>query len=67
MDKLTTIELFKIFLPLIIIQLALMTFCLLKLSKDNVKYFPKWIWVLIIVFGELLGPIAYLLLGRERE
>ena len=67
MDNLTTIELFKIFLPLIIIQLALMTFCLLKLSKDNVKYLPKWIWVLIIVFGELLGPIVYLLLGRERE
>ena len=67
MDNLTTIELFKIFLPLLIIQLALMIFCLLKLSKDNVKYLPKWIWVLIIIFGELLGPIAYLLLGRERE
>ncbi|MCB2358993.1 PLD nuclease N-terminal domain-containing protein [Clostridium estertheticum] len=42
-------------------------FCLLKLSKDNVKYFPKWLWALIIIFGELLGPIAYLLLGRERS
>ncbi|MBU3155517.1 PLD nuclease N-terminal domain-containing protein [Clostridium estertheticum] len=67
MGNLTTIELLKTLLPLIIIQLSLMFFCLLKLSKDNVKYFPKWLWSLIIIFGELLGPIAYLLLGRERS
>ena len=54
-------------LPVIVLQLALMVFCLLRLRKDKVKYLPKWVWVLIIILGELLGPIVYLLIGRERD
>lgn len=67
MTNLTVMELIRIAMPLIIIQLILMIFCLFKLSKDTTKYLPKWIWVLIIILGELIGPIAYLLLGREKE
>jgi hypothetical protein len=67
MTNLTSMELIRIAMPLIIIQLILMAFCLLKLSKDTTKYLPKWLWALIIIFGELLGPIAYLILGREKE
>ena len=67
MTNLTSIEIIQIAMPLIIIQLFLMVFCLLKLSKDTTKYLPKWLWALIIILGELLGPIVYLLLGREKE
>jgi len=45
-----------------------MVFCLLDLSKrETVKYLPKWGWVLVIVLGELLGPVIYLLIGRGEE
>ena len=54
-------------MPVIVLQLGLMVFCLLRLRKDKVKYLPKWAWALIIIFGELLGPIVYLLIGRERD
>lgn len=67
MTALTSTEIFQIAVPIIIIQLVLMIFCLLKLSKDATKYLPKWLWALIIIFGELLGPIAYLIIGREKE
>jgi len=64
---LTSTEILQIAIPIIIIQLSLMVFCLFKLSKDSVKYLPKWAWALIIILGELLGPIVYLIIGREKE
>ena len=26
---------------------------------------PKWAWALVIVFFNLIGPVVYLLFGRE--
>lgn len=65
--KYLTMDTIKLIMPLIIIQLLLMIFCLYRLSKDKVKYLPKWLWALIIIFGELLGPIIYLIIGREKD
>jgi hypothetical protein len=28
---------------------------------------PKWLWILIIIFGELIGPIVYFVIGREEQ
>jgi hypothetical protein len=67
MSSLTSSELFQIIIPILVIQLSLMIFCLIRLSKDKVKYLPKWAWALIIILGELLGPIIYLIIGREKE
>ena len=54
-------------IPLILIQLALMVFALIDLGKRQMTRGPKWMWVLIIVFGELLGPIVYFVIGRPEE
>ncbi|AEM79449.1 PLDc N-terminal domain-containing protein [Thermoanaerobacter wiegelii] len=66
-DKLSAFEFIKLLFPLIIIQLGLVVFSIYRLSKDKVKYFPKWVWFLIIVFGEILGCLIFLIIGRERE
>jgi len=52
-------------IPVILLQLALMAFALLDLARREKTRGPKWLWVIIIVLGELLGPIVYLLIGRE--
>lgn len=67
MSEMSREELLKIIAPLIVIQLVLMIFCLIRLKKDKAKYLPKWGWALIIIFGELWGPIVYLLIGRDGE
>ena len=67
LGNINNFNLIMLALPVIVLQLALMVFCLLRLRKDKVKYLPKWAWALIIIFGELLGPIVYLLIGRERD
>ena len=52
-------------IPIVVIQLILMIVALVDLSKRERTKGPKWMWALIIVFGELLGPILYFVLGRE--
>jgi hypothetical protein len=54
-------------IPLLLIQFALMIFALIDLAKREKTRGPKWLWVLIIVFGELLGPIIYFVAGRTDE
>lgn len=66
-NGMSTIEILKLLAPLIAIQLILMVFCLLKLRRDRVKYFPKPVWLVIIVIINTIGPLVYLLIGRERD
>lgn len=49
--------------------LALMIFALVSvITSDDwqVKYLPKFAWVLLIIFLPLLGSILWLLLGKDR-
>jgi hypothetical protein len=63
----STMEIIKLLLPVIIIEVCLMAFCLYRLTKDKVKFLPKWAWALIIIFINFFGPIFYLLIGRKRD
>ena len=58
-------EILPILLPIILIQLGLMVYALLKVVKQQqFKYLNKPVWVLIVMFLQLFGPIAYLILER---
>lgn len=52
---------------LIIVQLSLQVFAIVDLVKRSADglTLPKWVWVAIIVLGEILGPIIYLAAGRK--
>ncbi len=60
-------EYLPLVIPLILIQLALMVLALADLWRRKKTRGPKWLWVLIIIFGELIGPIVYFVIGREEE
>jgi uncharacterized membrane protein YhaH (DUF805 family) len=51
--------------PVILIELVLIVIALVDLARREHTRGPKWVWVLVIVFINLFGPIAYLLFGRE--
>lgn len=53
--------------PIILIQLALMAVALWDLSKRTATRGPRWLWIVVIIFVNLIGPIAYLAIGREDE
>ena len=53
-------------IPLVLIEMVLLIIALVDLIKrEQVKHFPKWAWAVIIILLNLIGPIAYLILGRE--
>lgn len=55
-------ELLPLLLPIIIIQLGLVIYSLLDLKKrETVRFNNKLIWVLIILFINLVGPLVYLI------
>jgi len=54
-------------IPLILIQLVLMIAALLDIRRREKVRGPKWLWILIVIFGEMIGPIVYFAAGREEE
>jgi hypothetical protein len=54
-------------IPVIILQVALMLVALIDLLRRERTRGPKWVWLLVILFVNLFGPIAYFILGREEE
>jgi len=56
-------------LPLILLQLALLIAALIDVTRPGrrVRGDNKLIWVLIIIFVSLFGPLLYFLVGREES
>jgi hypothetical protein len=52
-------------IPILILQLILVAAALVDLLRRERTRGPKWVWVLIILFVNLIGPIIYFMLGRE--
>jgi len=59
------------FLPLIIpiflIQIGLIVIALWDLWKREATRGPKWVWLLVILLVNFIGPIIYFIVGREDE
>jgi hypothetical protein len=52
--------------PVIILELGLLIFGLVDLSKrENVRGGNKIVWVLVMVFVSIIGPVVYLAFGRK--
>jgi Phospholipase_D-nuclease N-terminal len=58
-------QLLPFLIPIVLIQLGLMVVALVDLARRARTRGPKWLWVLVIVFVNWIGPIVYFVLGRE--
>ncbi len=54
-------------IPVVLLQLALWLVALIDLLRRERTRGPKWVWLLVILFVNLFGPIIYLVFGREEE
>jgi hypothetical protein len=55
-------------IPVILLELTLMVIAVVDLiRREKTRWLPKWAWALIVIFIQLIGPIVYLLVGREEE
>ncbi|MBB6447001.1 PLDc N-terminal domain-containing protein [Bacillus benzoevorans] len=53
--------------PLIVLQLILAVFALVNCIKQEKTNGPKWMWILIILSVNLIGPILYFVIGRKNS
>jgi hypothetical protein len=56
-------------IPILLLQLALMALALIDLIRraEGGVNGPKWAWAFIVVLINIIGPIAYFLIGRREE
>ncbi|MGM0837148.1 MAG: PLDc N-terminal domain-containing protein [Bacillota bacterium] len=51
--------------PIIILQAILTIAALVSCIKQEATNGPKWLWIIIILFINILGPILYFVVGRK--
>lgn len=56
-----------VILPLFILQIILMVTALISLVKQERIKGPKWLWALIIICFNIIGPIVYFIVGRKDQ
>ncbi|NHM29353.1 PLD nuclease N-terminal domain-containing protein [Neobacillus terrae] len=53
--------------PVLIINLILIIVAVIDLVRVENTRGPKWLWALIILFVNLIGPILYFIVGRRNN
>jgi hypothetical protein len=54
-------------IPVILIELGLMIFALTDLIRRERTKGPKWMWAILIILVQIIGPVVYLVAGREES
>jgi len=54
-------------LPLAALQLGLFIYCAVKIFQEGVQNLNKWVWLVICLIINFIGPITFLIVGRRRE
>ena len=54
-------------IPIVLIELGLLVAALIDLARRPHTRGPKWVWLLIILFVNLIGPIIYFIVGRAED
>jgi hypothetical protein len=54
-------------IPVILIQVGLLVWALIDLVKQPAVRGQKWVWALVIVFVNIIGPIVYFVFGRKEN
>lgn len=62
------VELLPLLIPIMIIQAALVIFAIVHIVKHQKFRFGNMvIWLIIVLFFSVIGPILYFTIGRKEE
>lgn len=67
MQELLTDINWAIITPLLIIQGILIVISLIDWIRADQTNGPKWMWLLIILFISIIGPVLYFVIGRRQN
>ena len=61
-------DLLPLLAPLVLIEIGLLVAALFDLlRRERVRFGNKLVWAAIIVLVNVVGPLAYFVLGREED
>lgn len=58
-------QLLPFIIPILLIDWTMKIIALVDLARRERATAPKWVWVLVILFVNLVGPIVYFIFGRR--
>lgn len=53
--------------PILVLQLILMTAALVSCIREEKTNGHKWLWILIILMINIIGPVLYFVVGRRND
>ena len=56
-----------LFAIIVIITLGIVVWALVDVARHDVRWLPKWAWVVICLLSIPLGAVVFLIVGRERD
>lgn len=60
-------EHFFTLLPVLLFEAILIGYCVIKILREGVANLSKGLWLLIVVAGNLVGSILFLIYGRRSD
>ena len=51
--------------PLLAVQVILAIVAIIDITRIHATNGPKWVWVLVALFINTIGPIIYFIFGRK--
>ena len=54
-------------IPVLLIEIILLIVAVLDLIRREQTRGPKWVWAVVIVLVNIIGPIVYFIVGRKEE
>ena len=67
MDTTQILKYIPLLIPVVVIELGLMIAALVDLVRRAQTRGPKWVWALVIILINFIGPIIYFVAGRKEE
>ena len=67
MDTSKIMQYIPLLIPVVVIELGLMIAALVDLVRRAQTRGPKWVWALVIILINFIGPIIYFVAGRKEE
>ena len=64
MEQLANIN-WALIAPLLIVQAILAIVALIDIARIHATNGPKWVWVLVVIIINTIGPIVYFIFGRK--
>ena len=69
MDMTQLTEILPFLLPLVIAELALLVYAIVHiLTHPTYKRGSRWLWMIVVIADmEFIGPLAYIIFGKEEQ